>query len=453
MSSSSSRSVLKLQLGLQQAAALHMAVQQGLKSPAAAAFVCWRSSSNSSSRSSRNGSSWCSSRSSRNFSSWYSSSISNSSNCCRVRELQQQRQLLSWRSSSSSSNSRSSSRCFSSRPKHSKGEPQMQQQQDQQQQQQQQQGQTQQQQEHEQPQQRSKQQHQDEQQQQQQPQQQHQEQQQQQQQRDDSAAAPIAHMPMTAAAKAAAAAAAAAARPDLNALRFPSVEAAAARAAHRHEVEAAAAAAAAAAAVAAQTPPKASLPPSSPRLVTWRVSLLCSAACAAMTALVLFQMERKKRQKAAITETLSIGRPLVGGSWVLVNSAAQLCSNKDFKDKYLLLYFGFSFCPDICPKELQKIAEVIEQIDKEFGEVVQPGQIKNITRKFRVYFNETARTGDEEYLVDHSIIHYFMGLDGSLKDFFGQNMTAREIAQKISKHIKEDRIKKEQRRSKPNPKP
>ena len=36
-------------------------------------------------------------------------------------------------------------------------------------------------------------------------------------------------------------------------------------------------------------------------------------------------------------------------------------------------------------------------------------QIKDVTRKFRVYFNETARTGDDEYLVDHSIIQYFMG--------------------------------------------
>ncbi|CDJ47217.1 SCO1/SenC domain-containing protein, putative [Eimeria brunetti] len=74
------------------------------------------------------------------------------------------------------------------------------------------------------------------------------------------------------------------------------------------------------------------------------------------------------------------------------------------------------------------------------------GQIKSVTRKFRVYFNETARTGDEEYLVDHSIIQYFMGMDGSFKDFFGQNMTAREIAQNIAKHIKEDRLKKEDRR-------
>ncbi|CDJ39872.1 SCO1/SenC domain-containing protein, putative [Eimeria tenella] len=184
-------------------------------------------------------------------------------------------------------------------------------------------------------------------------------------------------------------------------------------------------------------------------------------------------------QHAPITESLAVGRPLLGGPWTLVDSSGALCSSRDFLGFYPLIYFGFSFCPDICPKELEKLAQVVELIDKEHGEVVQPifitvdpardtvaqvaayckefhprlvgltgtpGQIKDVTRKFRVYFNETARTGDEEYLVDHSIIQYFMGLDGSFKDFFGQNMTAREIAQKISRHIKEDKLKKKEKK-------
>ncbi|KAL8444388.1 hypothetical protein Emag_005483 [Eimeria magna] len=136
-----------------------------------------------------------------------------------------------------------------------------------------------------------------------------------------------------------------------------------------------------------------------------------------MAALVAFEMKRKRMQRAG---------------------------------KYVLIYFGFSFCPDICPKELEKLTQIINLIDKEHGEVVQPifitvdpardtvaqvaeyckdfhprligltgtpglwgsglqSQIKDVTRKFRVYFNQTARTGDEDYLVDHSIIQYFMG--------------------------------------------
>ncbi|KAL8273593.1 hypothetical protein Esti_002415 [Eimeria stiedai] len=313
---------------------------------------------------------------------------------------------------------------------------------------------------------------------QQQPQQHKQQQQQQQHEPADSVEACAAKRDAVAATAAAAAAAAAAARPDLHALRFPSIEAAAARAAHRHEVEAAAAAAAAAA---GEAPPKASLPPSSGRLVTWRVALFCSAACAAMTALVAFEMKRKRSQRAAITESITVGKPLLGGPWTLVDGSAVLRSSSDFSGKYQLIYFGFSFCPDICPKELEKLAQVINLIDKEHGEVVQPifitvdpardtvaqvaeyckefhprligltgtpSQIKDVTRKFRVYFNETARTGDENYLVDHSIIQYFMGRDGSFKDFFGQNMTAREVAERISQHIKTDKLRDQNKKRK-----
>ncbi|XP_026190025.1 protein SCO1 homolog, mitochondrial [Cyclospora cayetanensis] len=180
-----------------------------------------------------------------------------------------------------------------------------------------------------------------------------------------------------------------------------------------------------------------------------------------------------------ITESISVGKPLLGGPWTLVDGKGALCSSSDFGGKYQLVYFGFTFCPDICPKELEKLAQVIEIIDKEYGEIVQPifitvdpardtvaqvadyckefhprligltgtpGQIKDVTRKFRVYFNETARTGDDEYLVDHSIIQYFMGRDGSFKDFFGQNMTTREVAQKIGQHIKADQLKGEKKR-------
>lgn len=64
--------------------------------------------------------------------------------------------------------------------------------------------------------------------------------------------------------------------------------------------------------------------------------------------------------------------------------------------------------------------------------------IKQVTRKFRVYYNEGLRNDDEDYMIDHSIIQYFMGKDGKFEDFFGRNMTVEEVSRKIWDKVKLD---------------
>lgn len=62
------------------------------------------------------------------------------------------------------------------------------------------------------------------------------------------------------------------------------------------------------------------------------------------------------------------------------------------------------------------------------------------------YYNQGIRTDSEDYLVDHSIIHYLMGPNGKFIDFYGKNMTAEEIAGKIGKEIYRYRKRREERR-------
>ncbi|CAD7928849.1 unnamed protein product [Amoebophrya sp. A120] len=176
-----------------------------------------------------------------------------------------------------------------------------------------------------------------------------------------------------------------------------------------------------------------------------------------------------KRQRAAIVEQESIGTPKLGGPWTLYNRQGKLVTDADFRGKYQLIYFGFTFCPDICPEEMEKQGMVIEKLDKMFGaELVEPifisvdpgrdtvaqvdtycsefhkrlqgltgspEQVKKVTRAFRVYYNEGIRADGEDYLVDHSIIQYLMDRNGKFVDFFGKNMTVGEIVSKISAQI------------------
>lgn len=210
----------------------------------------------------------------------------------------------------------------------------------------------------------------------------------------------------------------------------------------------------------------------------WSVLKACVAATAIGT-LPIFVLSQRQGTIAKAGEDV-VGKPDLGGPWTLVDSSGHFVSSRDLRGRYQLIYFGFSFCPDVCPQELEKISQVVEKLEARFGpQTVQPvyisvdpqrdtvaqmasyrrdfhpsllaltgtpAQIKAVTRLFRVYYNQGLRTGEEDYLVDHSIITYLMDRRGQFLDFFGRNMTVEEIVHKVEKYIAADQKKDQQRK-------
>ncbi len=145
----------------------------------------------------------------------------------------------------------------------------------------------------------------------------------------------------------------------------------------------------------------------------------------------------------------------------------NLVTNKSFEGKWLLLYFGFARCPDICPSEMFKVARVMDTLKADRPEIYQklvpvfvsidpardslqalreyakdfhpdyvfltgtPDQVKQMAKLYRVYFSKADESVDGDYLVDHSIVVYFHDDSGELADCYTQSMRPSDVVEKV----------------------
>jgi protein SCO1/2 len=184
-------------------------------------------------------------------------------------------------------------------------------------------------------------------------------------------------------------------------------------------------------------------------------------------AMFYYQIEKEKKVQRAAKEIKTTGKAALGGPWSLVDSNGIPKTDAHFKGQYQLLYFGFTYCPDICPSELVKIGKIIDDVKRK-GITIVPifisvdpardsvrqlneyakdfhkdfvfltgtkDQVAAAAKAYRVYFSKANEheTDEEDYLVDHSIVMYFLNPDGEFLDFFTQRMTVPDIVDKILK--------------------
>ena len=87
-----------------------------------------------------------------------------------------------------------------------------------------------------------------------------------------------------------------------------------------------------------------------------------SAVCVSGAALFVYFNYEQRQAKAKSSRPQAVGQPLVGGPFALVNHFGKPVTHALFDNQYTIVYFGYTFCPDVCPEELEKIAAVVDTI-------------------------------------------------------------------------------------------
>lgn len=186
-------------------------------------------------------------------------------------------------------------------------------------------------------------------------------------------------------------------------------------------------------------------------------------ALAIITLLIVFGISAALLLKPALPTDDERGAA-IGGPFTLSDQFGKTRHDTDFHGRWMLVYFGFTHCPDICPLGLSTLTDALNQLGPE-GDQVQPifvtldperdsaealkpylaefsprwvgltgsaGQIRDIASAYKVYYaRENTPDSALGYTINHSGFVYLIGPDGSYRTHFRHDDSARTIADGI----------------------
>jgi len=174
----------------------------------------------------------------------------------------------------------------------------------------------------------------------------------------------------------------------------------------------------------------------------------------------------ESEQVPGLGRVVTTGQADVGGPFELTDQHGKRVGDKDFRGRYTLIYFGYSFCPDVCPTTLAVMAQALEKLGDKSGRVVpvfitidperdtpkvladymksfgpsfvgltgSPAEIKDVEKKYRVYAVKKPLEGGN-YGMDHSSVIYLMGPDGKMISFYDEAVSPDDLAKDLKQKI------------------
>ena len=160
---------------------------------------------------------------------------------------------------------------------------------------------------------------------------------------------------------------------------------------------------------------------------------------------------------------------VIGGPFTLIDHDGRAVTDADFRGRRMLVFFGYTYCPDICPTTLTTIADALDLLGDDAGRLaplfvtIDPAhdtaehmrayvahfhpaiigltgsreQIADVARAYRVFFAEVLEDGADadDYLMDHSTAVYLMDEDGRFDVHFTGSTSAEDMAATIRRRL------------------
>ncbi len=194
-----------------------------------------------------------------------------------------------------------------------------------------------------------------------------------------------------------------------------------------------------------------------------KIIFFAGAAIFIIALYLLISLQSPSKPLAGKGDSLQ-GEAQIGGEFELIDQNREIFHSSNLKGRLSLIYFGFTYCPDICPTSLQKISNIITTLDKYqidavpvfvtidperdsskmlkgylahfhpkfIGLTGSKEQIKQVADKFKVYYAKAAgAAGAQDYMIDHSAFIYLMDKDGKYLKHFYMSSTPHEVIEFI----------------------
>ncbi len=218
------------------------------------------------------------------------------------------------------------------------------------------------------------------------------------------------------------------------------------------------------------------------KFFTQRRYFLAAAVCF----VVVFTLATLFREGPKDTAPRTVGTPAIGGPFTLVDHTGKSVSDTAFRGRFMLVFFGYTFCPDVCPTNIQTISDAMDLLGEQ-ADMVQPlfvtidperdttevmadyvsnfhprlvgltgtsDQVPAAAKAYRVYYSkyypppaslsgeqesgdEKAGEGEEnsDYFMNHSSATYMMDRDGKFITHFGHGIDSEDMAERIRKYL------------------
>lgn len=156
----------------------------------------------------------------------------------------------------------------------------------------------------------------------------------------------------------------------------------------------------------------------------------------------------------------------LGGPFELINSRGETVTDADVITEPSLIYFGYTFCPDVCPLDVDRNAHAVEILEDrgesvkpvfitvdpardtpdvvgEFAQAMHPrmvgltgseAQVKAASTAYRTYYNAHPPQ-DGEYLVDHSTFSYLVMPQHGFVDYFRRDIAPEQLADRMQCYL------------------